>query len=71
MQILMYYVISLQWIHFETWAKIKLWFVVVGLLCSIAINLLTVNSSTTEWIVNLLHVPLTARLSLTFCTLAW
>ena len=43
MQILMYYIISLQWIHFETWAKIKLWFVVVGLLCSVVINLLTVK----------------------------
>ena len=51
MQILMFYVISLRWIHFETWAKIKLWFVVVALL-SIGINLLTVNSITTERKIN-------------------
>ena len=32
---------------------LKLWFVVVGLFCSIAINLLTVNSSTTKRIINI------------------
>ena len=48
----MFYVISLRWIHFETWAKIKLWFVVVRLLCPMANNLLTVNTSTTERKIN-------------------
>ena len=48
----MFYVISLGWIHFETWAKIKLWFVVVRLLCPIANNLLAVNTSTTEQKIN-------------------